>query len=90
MITVVGYGVYADLPSVIGPFDSRKVAAEWLRINAEKLLDTLVAMENEPQDKWTLPAERQEDEYAELWEDDDSVTWWWVVETKLPDDEDST
>ena len=80
MITVVGYGVYADLPSVYGPFDTREAAAKWLHAHAKKLLDDL-----NNSDKFTLPEDRQENEYAELWEDGDSVTWWWVVETSLPE-----
>ena len=91
MITVVGESVHAYSPAVYGPFNTRFEAGVWLHSQAKKLLHDLRKQAEEgtvfyAEDKWELPKDRQEPEYAELTEDDDAVTWWRVVEVTRPED----
>ena len=91
MITVVGESVHTESPTVYGPFYTKFEAGSWLHAQAKKLLHDLKEQSKGgvvvyAENKWELPEDRQEPDYAELTEDDDAVTWWRVVEVTKPED----
>lgn len=79
MITVVSYSSLVHLASVHGPFDTRQEAAKWLH---KKALEEVASLNEYYKGKWTVPADQQEHDYAEIHEDGDPTISFWIVEVE--------